>query len=87
MNLRLLNGLICSIGIFLFALSFVGTATAISSASVIGGASINSREAYPAIKAMEKNVRREWFWCRVAGGAIVVLTICLDLQLARIQNI
>jgi len=87
MNPRLLNGLVCAIGIFLFVLSFVGMATAMSSASVIGGASAKSPEAYPAIKAMDKNVRREWFWCRIAGGTIVVLAICIDLQLARKRKI
>ena len=87
MNIRLVNGLICILGVFLFALSFFGTATAMSSSSVIGAASIRSPEAYPAIKAMEKNVRSQWLLCRIAGGAIFVLTICIDLQLTKKKKI
>lgn len=78
---RVLNALVCMIGVFLIGLSFAGMASATSAASGIGGASAKSPEAYPAIQAMKSNIHREWFWCRIAAGGIVILTICIDFHL------
>jgi len=82
MNPRPFNIVVCLIGIFLIVLSFFGEASAMSAASTIGGATAKAPEAQPAIHHIEKEARNQWFWCRIAGGSIVLLSICIDVQLS-----
>jgi hypothetical protein len=83
MSPRFLNRLVCLIGVFLIILSIFGESASTRAATVVQNAGIASSGVSRAIRAAEQKVRYRWFWCRLAGGAVIVLTVIIDRQLKR----